>query len=64
MDVPSGGIRLSLCDSNSAFIRLLADVMMIWYIVAVGIHRLCGNYFTVSHMHVNNIACVQMLWQR
>ena len=53
-----------LCDVNSAFVRLLATSITIWFLVTVGIHRLCENYFTVSHMQVDDVAGIQMLWQR
>ena len=62
MSFTSGGSRLSLCDVSSAFVRLLAAAMMIWSLVAVGIYILCGNHFTVSHMRVDDVTGVQMVW--
>ena len=64
MLVHSGGSRLSLYDVNNDFVRLLATAMMIWSLKAVGIHVLCGNHFDVSHMRVDDVAGVQVLWQR
>ena len=59
--MPSGGSRISVCDVNIAFIRLLAAAMMMWSLVAVGIHMLCRKKFTVSYMCVDTVAGVQML---
>ena len=64
MSVSSGGSSISLCNVNIIFVRSLAAAIMIWSLVAVGIGRLCGSHFTLSHMRVESIAGVQMLWQR
>ena len=53
-----------VCDVNSAFVRLLAAAMMIWSLVSVGIHILYGNHFTASHIRVDDVVGVQMVWQR
>ena len=53
-----------LGDVNVTFVRSIAAAIMIWYLVAVGIHRLCGNHVNVSHMLVDAVAGVQMLYQR
>jgi len=50
VSIPSGGSRMSLCDVNSAFVRSLAAAIIIWFLVDIGIRRLYGNHFTVSHM--------------
>ena len=61
LSVPSGGSTLTLCDINIEFARLLAAAILIWYSVDVGIHILCGNYFTVPHTQVDVVVGVQIL---
>ena len=54
---------IELCDVNSRFARSIDAAIMIWYLVNVGIRRLCRKNVTVSNMQVNDIAGVHMLRQ-
>ena len=56
VSIHNEGSRMSWGDSNSAFGRSLAATMMIWSLVAVGIRRLCGNYFPILHMRVDVVS--------
>ena len=62
VSVPSGGIRMSLCDVSNAFVRSLAPAMMIQFLAAVGICRLRRNHVTVLYMRVDAVEGVQMFW--
>lgn len=59
--VTSDDRMLSMCVVSRTTVRPLANMMMVWSLVADDIRKLYGNHLTVSQIRVDKVECVHIL---